>query len=256
MNDSLSQNNPPSLQNNDDVEFAGIDQYVPPAPRKKTDQQDQSNGADQTTREVPTPPSTPLNEDQPMPRRSTDDSEDSTAGDTATTSREVPREESIEAQNIFFMLGVKDGTEQEREEFLNDLQDIVWEDFLAEDTQLLLTEEEQNELKEIQSQSYDSDDAKQEAVVVYLDKKIPDLEEMILEKALELKQDIFRERVAGMREYFAGQQEPLQTIDQAEQLAFDEGRWKSAAEKLNQLAASVEAAQEAPQDEANAEPTS
>jgi hypothetical protein len=206
-------------QNDATQEFADIDQYVPPQPQQSAQAQRSSDEPAPTPSDTATPDAGPAAPDA-----------------SGTTQAPSPSaEESLEAQNIFFMLGVTDGSEEEREAFLDDLQEIVWEDFLEQDTELLLTSEEMEELQGLKSQDYDSEEAKQEALVVYLDQKIPDLEEIMLEKALELKQDIFRERIAGMREYFAENDAALERIARAEALAFEEGRWRSAAQTLNDL---------------------
>lgn len=142
--------------------------------------------------------------------------------------------QTLEDQNIFFLLGVSDGSETEKEAFLDQLQQVIWEDFLENDVELLITEEEQAELKKIMDQKELKELELQEKIIVYLEKLIPDLEEIMLEKALELKEDMVRERVAGMREYFSDKPEALTKIQQAETLLND-NQWRNAAELLNSL---------------------
>lgn len=144
--------------------------------------------------------------------------------------------QTLEDQNIFFLLGVDDGSDEEKESFLDELQQVIWEDFLENDVQLLITEEENQGLKQIQAKTDFSEEDKQEEMVVYLEKLIPDLEEIMLEKALELKEDMVRERIAGMRDYYADKPAELQKLDQAEALLKDD-KWRDAAAALNSLKA-------------------
>jgi len=53
---------------------------------------------------------------------------------------------------------------------------------------------------------------------------------------MELKSDLFKERIAGMKEYYAQDQASLDKIAQAE-TQLQQENWRSAAEILNQLIA-------------------
>lgn len=143
--------------------------------------------------------------------------------------------QSLDDQNIFFLLGVEDGTEEEREAFLDELQKAIWEDFMENDVELLVTEEEMAELEKLQAAQGKTEEQIQEDIIVYLEKLVPDLEEIMLEKALELKEDMVRERIIGMREYYASDEASLSKIDEAEDLV-DDDQWRAAAELLNSLA--------------------
>jgi hypothetical protein len=156
-----------------------------------------------------------------------------TAGVQTTSNEEASVDsQALEDQNIFTLLGAEDGTDEQKEEFLDELQQVIWEDFIENDTNLLLTEEEMGELKKILNKEGVEELQKQEETVVYLEKLIPDLEQIMLEKALELKEDMVRERVAGLREFFSGDQAKQDKIQAAEQL-MDQGKWLDAATALN-----------------------
>jgi hypothetical protein len=142
--------------------------------------------------------------------------------------------EKLEDQNIFFLLGVEDGTTEEKERFLDELQQVVWEDFLENDLELLITTQEKERVDQILNNADLSDLDKQEQVLNYLSNLIPDLEEIMLEKALELKQEMVKERVEGMRQYYADKEEALGKIDQAAQM-FAQGKWSYGAKLLNQV---------------------
>jgi hypothetical protein len=151
----------------------------------------------------------------------------------------APLKESSQAlqdQNIFLLLGVNDGSEEEREAFLDELQQVIWEDFLENDLNLLVTTSEHQELEPLLNQNAEAanDVSKQEELITKLEKLIPDLEEIMLEKALELKADLMRERLVGMREFYAGNEAALNTIASAEG-QMQQDRWLDAAQALNQL---------------------
>lgn len=146
----------------------------------------------------------------------------------------IPTSEKLEDQNIFYMLGVTDGTEEQKNQFLDELQQVIWEDFLDEDVKLLLTQEEQTELDKLKATKPDAKLEEQEEVIVYLEKLIPDLEDILLEKALELKADLMKERVTGMQELYKDKPEHLAKIDEAERMIGEE-KWLSAAQELNSI---------------------
>lgn len=142
--------------------------------------------------------------------------------------------EELEDQNIFTMLGVTDGTPEQREAFLDELQQVIWEDFLEYDVKLLVTKDEQVELNNLLTAQGSNELEKQEKIVVYLEKLIPDLEEIMLEKALELKEEMIRERVKGLKEFHKEKPEALTQIGKAEEL-MNVGKWYSAATLLNSI---------------------
>jgi hypothetical protein len=141
--------------------------------------------------------------------------------------------ESLESQNIFALLGVDEGAESDKEAFLDELQEVIWNDFLGNDLQLLLTREELDQVKAIQAKTTDPLQQQTE-IVTFLEKLIPDLEDIMLEKALELKRRMVQERVSGLRAYLAGKPDQLAQVDAAEQL-IKQNRWTQAAQTLNAL---------------------
>ncbi len=142
--------------------------------------------------------------------------------------------ESLEDQNIFYLLGVTDGTDEQKESFLDELQQTIWEDFVDHDVKLLLTNDEYAEFEKERVASGGSSPSAQEKLMTWLEAKIPDLEDILLEKAIELKADMVRERIAGLREYYAGKTDSLSKLDEASRLT-DQAKWYSAATLLNGL---------------------
>lgn len=146
--------------------------------------------------------------------------------------------ETLDDQNIFYMLDADDGTDEQKNQFLDELQQVIWEDFLENDTKLLLTSDELTQLQDLTGGDYSKPILEQEAAVEFLEKLIPDLEDLMLEKALQLKGDLFRERISSLRELYADNPTQLATVEQANAL-MDQDKWYSAAQTLNALSASA-----------------
>jgi len=145
----------------------------------------------------------------------------------------APDPESLEAQNIFELLGVNDGSDQDKEAFLDELQQVIWQDFLDNDLQLLLTKDELVQVKGLQASNPDLN-KQQEEIVKFLENLIPDLEEIMLEKALELKREMVKERITGMKEFLAGQADKLALIETVE-ASIRQSKWATATAALNKV---------------------
>lgn len=156
----------------------------------------------------------------------------SQSGDGQPNQAKSSVSQSLEDQNVFHLLGVEDGSDEDKEAFLDELQQVIWEDFLENDVELLLTEEEAEDMKKIMARKNLSELELQEELVVFLERLIPDLEEIMLEKALELKEDMVMERLAGMKEYHEGNPDKLKVLEEAEEL-IKSNLWRDAADKLN-----------------------
>ncbi|MEA2056275.1 MAG: hypothetical protein U9O78_00960 [Patescibacteria group bacterium] len=142
--------------------------------------------------------------------------------------------EKLEEQNIFTLLGVEGGDQEEKEQFLDELQQVIWEDFLENDLPLLVTTAEKKDIDQILDDKDLNDLDKQDKIIQYLDKLIPDLEEIMLEKALELKEELVLERVAAMKKFYAGDQTKQNKISQAQEL-YNQNKWASGTKLLNQI---------------------
>lgn len=142
--------------------------------------------------------------------------------------------QKLQDQNIFDLLGVKDGSQEERETFLDELQQVIWEDFLEYDVELLLTKDELEQLRSKIDVSQALSEVEQEEVIAFLEGKVTNLEEIMMDKALQLKGDMVRERIAGMKEYHAGNETELHAIAEAEKHLAEE-RWADVAQVLNSI---------------------
>lgn len=148
---------------------------------------------------------------------------------------ETETKELLEDQNIFFLLGVTDGSDSEKSQFLDDLQQVIWEDFLENDVSLLILDSEHQKLKEIIGASTANLSIEtQEKIIEYLEEIIPDLEDIMVDKAVRLKADLMRERVESLKTVHVNDSGRLSLVMQAESL-MHEGRWATAAKTLNSL---------------------
>ncbi len=187
-----------------------------------------------------------LNQEDSMDKPQ-DNAQNSTSQDVVTTNsepaanqasqgsaQESVQSETLADQNIFFLLGAQEGSTQEQEQFLDELQQVIWEDFLQTDLDLLITSQEKEQIDQILQDSNLDDQAKQEEILKYLDGIIPDLEEIMLEKALKLKGELVQERVASLKETLAEDQDKLAKLEEINQL-LAQNKWYSAGVMLNQL---------------------
>ncbi len=140
---------------------------------------------------------------------------------------------TLEKMDIFTMLGVK-GTEEEKEAFLDELQDLVWQEFV--DTELMdnLDEQSMEKVEKILMDESLSAQQQQQQLQTILTQAVPDYEQVLLILALQLKEDMFYARLDGLKERFKEQQNNLSKVQQAEQLAQQEN-WKQAVEMVNEL---------------------
>jgi hypothetical protein len=209
---------------------------------KKIDQESKKNESGEMSGTAPVsskaPSSDEVIEDFPDPEdfsndfrknRSATDLEESSLEKSSAS--EEPVAEELKAQNIFEMLGLAKISDEEKNQFLDELESMIWDDFVVHDLELLLTSEEYAGAREILDKP-NQDDEKKEALIAYLDKLIPDLDEVLYEKALELKSEMLAERLSKMKD--GADQATLDKVKEAENL-ISQNRWKSAVSLLNQL---------------------
>ncbi|HEX9817353.1 MAG TPA: hypothetical protein VGA89_00435, partial [Patescibacteria group bacterium] len=159
----------------------------------------------------------------------------STSSPVSTTAI-ASQAEPIEEQNIFELLGVLNSDSAEQEAFLDELQQAIWDDFLDKDLSLLVNPAQLKEVQSLREQAGLAEADRQEQQIAKVKELVPDIEEIMLEKALALKEEMVNERLSGMKEYFAGQTEKLAQLTEAEQY-FQAGRWRTGAKILNSLSA-------------------
>ncbi len=211
---------------------------LPPEPEQpwpKEEKKEEVKEPEKKDDNASTPDSTPTPEPTP---RSTETPTAEAAPKSATTEDDAEPDsdpQALESQNIFHMLKIDDAADKEKEMFLDELQQIIWEDFLDNDVELLLTEEELVNFKKIQDDQSMNEEDRQTRMVEFLEKLVPDLEKIMLEKALELKEAMFVERITQMKKAAEGKSEVLSIIEKADQLQKDQ-KWLDAIETLNKIA--------------------
>lgn len=206
-----------NLPNNQANHSSYVDDYQPPS---------SNNSASHPPFGAPAAPDMSDNTDDDSLQKDIND-------DSSMESSPSPlTDQSLETQNIFDLLGVSDGKEDEKEAFLDELQEVIWEDFIENDVSLLLDEDQVKKLKEIEEKGQTRE--VQEEMLVYLEELLPDLEDIMMDKALELKEDMVLERISGMKEFYSGNQTALDQISKAEGL-ISENKWADAGNLLNSI---------------------
>lgn len=142
--------------------------------------------------------------------------------------------QKLEDQNIFILLGVQNLAEEEKEEYLALLEDDIWQDFFDHDVQYLIPTEQHAELRNNILSKPDMIMTSFDEAIVFLEKLIPDLEDIMLEKALELKVYAFLWRLEKIQELYSDDQEEYKAVAQARALSND-NKWASAAELVSGL---------------------
>lgn len=160
--------------------------------------------------------------------------QDQTQVQTNQDDKEESLSERLQDQNIFELLGIADGTDQEKEAFLDEVQQVIWEDFLENDLELMVTEEEYNKAKMILDDNTLSEIERQERIINYLEQLIPDLEGIMLDKALELKEEMVKERLIALKKLYSDDPERLAKIEQIKR-HFQDNLWRSGCVVLNTL---------------------
>lgn len=140
----------------------------------------------------------------------------------------------LEKQNIFYLIGIDDGTEEEKELFLDDLQEAIWEDFLEHDCKHLITNKEMAELQKILVDENKQELQKQAEALDFLTDKISDLEDLMLEKALELKEEMLKERIISLRDLYSEKEDIISILKRAEEHCVNQ-EWKKGIELLNSI---------------------
>lgn len=141
-------------------------------------------------------------------------------------------DQAIENQNIFDLLGARSLSAAEEADFLDRLQKTIWDDFLDNNVELLLTDEEVEGLIAIINRGDVNDDEKQSLMLEYMQKLIPDLDEILLEKASKLKKDLTMERIASLEEMYREDEGKMRQLIEVRKLV-EEERWMEVADTLN-----------------------
>lgn len=145
--------------------------------------------------------------------------------------------DQLQKMSIFEMLGVV-GTEEEKEAFLTEVQDVIWQDVVENDLAPLLDEAELNEVEAMLNDEQASEDVKRDYLFDMILKKVPNAEEVLLSRTMQLKSDLLHERLHGMQQFFTGNEAALQKLEVAHG-HIDAEQHDEAVTVLNELAATI-----------------
>ena len=158
--------------------------------------------------------------------------------DTTAQSSAKSFSEKLQKMSIFEMLGVE-GTEEEKEAFLSEVQDVIWQDVVENDLAPLLSEAEMDEVDTMLNNEGASEDTKRDYLFDLILKKVPNAEEVLLERTMQLKSDLLHERFHGMQQFFANNPEAMQKLEVAHG-HIDADEHEQAVALLNELAATIQ----------------
>jgi len=132
------------------------------------------------------------------------------------------------------MLGLKNLEEPEKEAFLADLEQLIWDNFVEVELPLLLNSEQKAQADQILADQSKTENERREALLAYVEPFIPNLDEVMYKKALSLKKEMFEERVKKMRDQATEENNLslMADLDQIQEL-IAAGRYKTATELLN-----------------------
>jgi hypothetical protein len=145
--------------------------------------------------------------------------------------------EQLQKMSIFEMLGVQ-GTEEEKEAFLSEVQDVIWQDVVENDLAPLLTESELDEVQAMLNNEATPEDEKRDYLFDMILKKVPNAEEVLLERTMQLKSDLLHERLHGMQQFFVNNPDALAKLEVAHG-HIDAEQHDEAVVVLNELSASI-----------------
>ncbi len=145
--------------------------------------------------------------------------------------------QAIQNMSIFDMLGVQ-GTEEEKEAFLTQVQDVIWQDVVETDLAPLLSDAEIEAVEKMLNDEGKTDEEKRDYLFGLIIDKVPDAESVLLTRTMQLKSDLLSERLEGMKEYFQGKAEAQSKLAQAQTL-IEQQKHEEAVAILNALSATA-----------------
>lgn len=141
--------------------------------------------------------------------------------------------QTLDQIDVFTLLGMT-GSEEEKAEFLAQMQQTVWTQVVEEEILPTLTQAQITEVENIMADDSVELEESKGKVFAYLLKTTPDLPELLKEKILEFKGEILVSRIEGLRERYQGNPSELQRLDSIEQM-LEEGNVHPALQALATL---------------------
>lgn len=137
--------------------------------------------------------------------------------------------------DIFTILGVS-GTDEEKNAFLQEMQEVIWDDVISTELDDNLSDSEMDRIDAIIADTATSIDDKHNQLYAFLTEKIPNLTEVLTAKVNQFKLDLLDDRIEGMTEFYTtnNNADALAKIATAQGLRNDEN-FKDAVSALNSL---------------------
>lgn len=145
--------------------------------------------------------------------------------------------DQLQKMSIFEMLGAE-GTEEEKDQFLSQIQDVIWQDVVEKDLAPLLNDDEISQVEAKLSDDTLSNEDKRDYLFDLIMEKVPQAEQVLLDRTMQLKSDLLHERLHGMDHYFANDA-AAQTKLQAAHGHLDAQEYDQCVALLNELSSSI-----------------
>ena len=152
-------------------------------------------------------------------------------------------QQTLQRMDIFDILGAQ-GTNEEKEAFLEELQDVIWQEVFEKHVSEKLTDDDVKAVEGIIADEAMEDDAKRVKLFEMLRDKVPDLDSILLDRTVQLKADMLQQRLEGMKEFYASNADATGKLSQAEQMWGAE-QYQEMVDLLNTLLPSVTSGQAA-----------
>lgn len=135
--------------------------------------------------------------------------------------------------DIFTVLGV-DGTSEEKEQFLDEMQATVWDSITQQHLEEKMSDEQLTEIENIIADENVSDEDKKARLSEKLNQLIPNVEQVIMDTTNELKADLLQERLSGMTTRFQEDTEVSAKLKTAQE-KYDAKSYQECVEILNAI---------------------
>jgi len=141
--------------------------------------------------------------------------------------------QTLDEIDVFTLLGMT-GSDEEKAEFLDQMQQTVWTQVVEEEILPTLTQAQITQVEDIMADDSVPLEESKSKVFAFLLETTPELPELMKEKILEFKGEILVSRIAGLRDRYEGNPSELERLDSIE-LMLDEGNIQPALQALATL---------------------
>lgn len=144
---------------------------------------------------------------------------------------------ALQTMDVFTLLGTT-GSPEDREAFLTELQDAIWQEVAEEHLASQLSDQEMDEISRVMDDTSLSVEAKRNKLFEVLGQKVPDIEKILEDKTIQIKEDLLTERLEGMMVYYEEDEDAMRRLEEADDLLLSE-KYAEAVAILNDLSKKV-----------------